>query len=137
VPTDQITELAEELKRFQEEKERIRTIVGQIGGKSSRKRDRSITITFVVLLLILFAADVSRHMLGISIPLPPLFSLEVGVVLVSIKIIWMIHNQTRVEHFQFWILNSIEFRVDQMAKHLRSIENQFREMQDGEQGTSE
>jgi hypothetical protein len=137
VPTDQITELAEELKRFQEEKERIRTIVGQIGGKSSRKRDRSITITFVVLLLILFAADVSRHMLGISIPLPPLFSLEVGVVLVSIKIIWMIHNQTRIEHFQFWILNSIEFRVDQMAKHLRSIENQFREMQDGEQGTSE
>jgi len=137
VATDQIIELKEELKRFQEEKEKIRNIVGQIGGKSSRKRDRAITVTFVVLLLLLFAADVSRHMLGISVPLPPLFSLEVGVVLVSIKIIWMIHNQTRIEHFQFWILNSIEFRVDQMAKHLRRIENQLREVHDAEQSASE
>jgi len=137
VATDQITELKEELKQFQEGKEKIRSIVGQIGGKSSRKRDRAITITFVVLLLLLFAADVSRHILRISVPLPPLFSLEVGVVLVSIKIIWMIHNQTRIEHFQFWILNSIEFRIDQMSKRLRNIESQVREIQDGEQNTSE
>jgi len=135
--TDQIAELTEELRQFQEEKEKIRSIVGQIGGKSSPKRDKVITTVFIILLLLLFAADVSRHILGISVPLPPLFSIEVGVLLVSIKIIWMIHNQTRVEHFQFWILNSIEFRIDQMSNRLRNIENQFREKQHGEQSSSQ
>jgi len=135
--TDQIAELTEELRRFQEEKETIRSVVGQIGGKTSRKRDKVVTTVFIVLLLLLFAADVARHILGISVPLPPLFSIEVGVLLVSIKIIWMIHNQTRIEHFQFWILNSIEFRIDQMANRLRNIESQFREMQHGEQNTSQ
>jgi hypothetical protein len=137
VATDQIAELTEELKQFQEEKEKIRIIVGQIGGTGSPKRDKAVTTVFVVLLLLLFAADVSRHILGISVPLPPLFSIEVGVLLVSIKIIWMLHNQTRIEHFQFWILNSIEFRIDQMSNRLRNIESQFREIQNGEQNTSE
>ena len=137
VATDQIAELTEELRRFQEEKETIRSVVGQIGGKTSRKRDKVVTTVFIILLLLLFAADVSRHILGISVPLPPLFSIEVGVLLVSIKIIWMIHNQTRIEHFQFWILNSIEFRVDQMSNRLRNIESQFHEIQHGEQSTSE
>lgn len=134
--TDQIAELAEELRRFQEEKETIRSVVGQIGGTTSRKRDKVITTVFIILLILLFAADIARHILGISVPLPPLFSIEVGVLLVSIKIIWMIHNQTRIEHFQFWILNSIEFRIDQMSNRLRNIENQFREMQEGEQNSS-
>jgi len=137
VATDQIAELTEELRRFQEEKETIRSVVGQIGGKTSRKRDKVITTVFITLLILLFTADVARHILGISVPLPPLFSIEVGVLLVSIKIIWMIHNQTRIEHFQFWILNSIEFRIDQMSNRLRNIEKQFREMQHGEQSASE
>jgi len=122
MPTVQTTELEDELRRFQEEKEKIRNIVGQIGGTGSRKREKIITIVFVVILVLLFVADVSRHILHIAVPLPPLFSLEVGVLLVSVKIIWMIHNQTRVEHFQFWILNSIEFRIDQMTNRLHEIE---------------
>ena len=40
----------------------------------------------------------------------------------SIKIIWMVHNQTRVEHFQFWMLNAIEFRINELARDLRNIE---------------
>ena len=135
--TDQMTELTEELQQFQAEKEKIRQIVGQIGGKGSRKRDRLITAAFATLLIILFVGDLSRHVLDIDVPLPPLFSIEIGVLFVSVKIILMIHNQTRVEHFQFWILNSIEFRIDQMSTRLRSIEKQIRQTHHGEQAEPE
>jgi len=124
--------MTEELKQFQVEQEKIRRIVGQIGGKGSPKQEKIVTITFATLLVLLFMADAARHVLGIAIPLPPLFSLEVGVLMVSIKIIWMIHKQTRVEHFQFWILNSIEFRIDQISKRLHDLEKQIRETCVGE-----
>ncbi len=116
-------ELADELRQFQEEKEKIRKIIGQIGGKSSAKRQTVVTALFVGAMLVLFVLDVSRHFLKIPVPLPPLFSIEIGILLVSIKIIMMIQKQTRVEHFEFWILNSIEFRVDQISKRLRAIED--------------
>jgi hypothetical protein len=135
--TDRTRELTEELQHFQAEKEKIRQIVGQIGGTGSRKREKALTSLFVILLIILFVADAARYLFGIILPLPPLFSIEVGILLVSIKIIWMIHSQTRVEHFQFWILNSIEFRLDQISNRLREIEKQTQEIQKGEQDTSE
>ena len=122
---DQVAELTEELKQFQAEKEKIRSVMGQIGGKASGRREKLITNVFSLLLVALFVGDVLRHFFHVDLPLPPLFSIEIGVLLVSIKIIWMIHNQTRVEHFQFWILNSIEFRVDQMAKRLRDMEDRL------------
>jgi hypothetical protein len=34
----------------------------------------------------------------------------------------MMHKSTKVEHFQFWILNSIEFRLNDVAKQLRNLE---------------
>lgn len=123
----QTAELFEELKHFQAEKEKIRMIIGQVGGRQSAARQKTITTVFLVVLALLFIADVCRHLLHLSVPLPPLFSIEIGVLLVSIKIILMIHNQSRVEHFQFWILNSIEFRVDQISKRMGEIERRLRE----------
>ena len=49
--------------------------------------------------------------------------IAVAILLVSIKIIWMMHKSTKVEHFQFWILNSIEYRLNDVAKQLRHLEN--------------
>lgn len=115
--------LQEELEHFRAEKENIRKLIGQIGGASSAKREKLTTIIFCISLIILFTLDICRHILGIHVPLPPLFSVEIGVLLVSIKIIWMIHKQRKVEHFQFWILNSIEFRLNQIAKKLKQLEN--------------
>ncbi|MEN7972220.1 MAG: hypothetical protein ABFR47_00130 [Verrucomicrobiota bacterium] len=114
--------LKAELDQFKKEKEKIRHLMGQIGGKNTEKRDKLINHIFVVLIILLFLADVARHILHIEIPLPPLFSLQIGVLLVSIKIIWMMHKSTKVEHFQFWILNSIEFRINDIAKQLRHLE---------------
>ena len=125
-------QLAEDLAHFQAEQEKVRQVIGQIGGAGHTKREKAITIASVIAVVALFGLDVCRHFLGIEVPLPPLFSLEVGVLLVSLKIIWMIHTQTKIGHFQFWILNSIEFRVNQIAKGLRDLEERHREHADGE-----
>jgi hypothetical protein len=121
-PTDTAV-LQEELEQFREEKEKIRALVGQIGGIASSRRDRVLNIVFLAAITFLLLADIFRYLLGIDMPLPPLFSIELGVLLVSVKIIWMIHKQARVEHFQFWILNSIEFRLNEITKSVRRLED--------------
>ena len=54
-----------------------------------------------------------------------MFSIELAVLLVSIKIIWMIHKGTKVEYFQFWVFNSIEFHLNDLSKHVREIEKRL------------
>lgn len=117
--------LREEVEHFRKEQRKVRNVVGQIGGRVSAKRDKTITIIFTVAIVVLFLVDILRHLLGLDIPLPQLFSVQLGILLVSIKIIWMIHKQAKVEHFQFWILNSIEFRLNDIAKRLREIEKKL------------
>jgi hypothetical protein len=118
----EIETLEEELRSYREEKEKIRNIIGRIGGTQSVRRSRIINIAFITVLLGLLVLDVLRHVLDSMDWLPSLVSLEVGILLVSIKIIWMIHKQAKVEHFQFWILNSIEFRLNEVAKRLSGME---------------
>lgn len=117
--------LIEELEQFRREKERIRHLVGQIGGKHSQKRDHVINLGFVVAMVLLFVLDLLRHLFHVDIPLPQMFSIELAVLLVSIKIIWMIHKGTKVEHFQFWVLNSIEFRLNDVSKRLRELDKKL------------
>ena len=123
-PVDQ-KELLEELEQFRKEKERIRHLVGQIGGKHSLKQDQYMNIGFIIAIVVLFLLDILRHVFHINVPLPQMFSIELAVLLVSIKIIWMIHKGTKVEHFQFWVLNSIEFRLNDLSKHIRAIEKKL------------
>ncbi len=117
--------LEQELEQFKNEKEKIRNLVGQIGGKGSVQQDIIINLVFLAILLLLFIFDILRHSLHINLPLPALFSVEVGILLVSIKIIWMIYKQTKVEHFQFWILNSIEFRLNNLSSQMNDIEQKI------------
>ncbi len=117
-----VATLEAELQHFREEKEKVRTIIGQIGGQASNSRDRAINIIFVVLILALLAMDITRHYTTALNWFPPIISLEIGVLLVSLKIIWMIHKQAKVEHFQFWILNSIEFRLTELSRRLSNME---------------
>jgi hypothetical protein len=118
--------LGDELEHFRAEKERIRDLIGQIGGKDSTHRDHVINITFVVVIIFLFCFDMLRHLFHIHIPvLPPIVSLELAIFLVSIKIIWMIHKESKIEHFQFWMLNSIEFRLNDIARRIGEIEKKL------------
>jgi hypothetical protein len=118
----EIEALQEELEQYKKEKDKIKNIIGTIGGKSLNKYDKIFNLGFVVLLAIFFVLDILRHFFHVETFFPPLFSIEIGLLLVSIKIIWMIHKQTKVEHFQFWILNSIEFRVNDISKKIKKIE---------------
>ncbi len=117
--------LEEELEQFRREKEKIRQLVGRIGGAASSKRDKVVNIVFVAAIVALLLADALKHIAGWPIPISPVFSIELGVLLVSAKIIWMIHKQSKVEHFQFWILNSIEFRLNDVAKRMKELERRL------------
>ena len=114
--------MQEELEHYRAEREKIRSLVGQIGGAAGSKLDRLLNILFIVLVISLFSVD-TLHYLGVIRQLwPPELSVEVALLLVSIKIIWMIYQQSRVEHFQFWILNSIEFRLTDVGRRLQKME---------------
>lgn len=118
--------LEEELEQYKQEKEKIRQLVGRIGGAGSSKRDRVVNIVFLLAIAALLLVDGLRHLAGWTVPVSPVFSIELGVLLVSAKIIWMIHKQSKVEHFQFWILNSIEFRLNDVAKRMVQIEKHLK-----------
>jgi hypothetical protein len=120
---EEVKLLKEELEEFKKEKEQIRNFIGQIGGAGGERRDKIFNVVFIIALIALFLTDILRHFGALKITfIPEMLSLETGVLLVSLKIIWMIHKQTKVEHFQFWILNSIEFRLNDISKRVRKIE---------------
>ncbi|MDY7010364.1 MAG: hypothetical protein SVV80_06365 [Planctomycetota bacterium] len=124
---DEMDALREELEHYKAEKEKIRTIVGQIGGATSHRRITIINIGFLVIVVSAFVFDLLRHLMGWKIPLlPPLLLLEVAVLLVSLKIIWMIHRQSKVDHFQFWILNSIEFQMNMLSRRIGDLDKSVR-----------
>jgi len=118
--------LRTELEHYKTERERIRDIVGQIGGKSTRRRDFTINMCFLVLVIGAFVFDLVRSLAGWRIPfLPQHILLEIAVLLVSLKIIWMIHMQAKVGHFQFWILSSIEFQINMLMRRVADLERRL------------
>lgn len=132
----EVEALRKELEDYRKEKEQIRQIIGSIGGAGYNKRERILNFTFVFLLCTIFFSDLLRHFWKLDIPyVTSMLSLEIGVLLVSAKIIWMIHKQTKVEHFQFWILNSIEFRLNAISKKLTKMEK--RNSKDDNSGSSQ
>ena len=119
---DEIEALRKELEHYKAEKERIRTIVGQIGGATEHRRNVMINIFFLAVVILAFFFDLLRHLLKWDLPyLPPTLILEIAVLLVSLKIIWMMHNQAKVYHFQFWILNSIEFQLNMLSRRISAL----------------
>ena len=110
-------ELEEELREFKYEKERVRKIVGQIGGKKSQKLNTAINIVFLVVVLCVFVLGTIFHMIDYTL------SLEIGLLLLSLKIAWMIRKQEKVNHFQFWVLTSLEFRQNEISKKIKNLDN--------------
>lgn len=116
-------ELLEEIEEFNKERDRIRKTIGEIGGIRYSRKDNIINGIFLTIILALFISEVVIHW-------PPTYiSIEVGILLVSIKIVWMIHAQQKYNHFVFWILNSIEFRQNEMARKIRTMEQKLDRLQ--------
>ena len=123
---DETVLLKKELEHYKNERERIKKIIGQIGGTNTKTRDLFINALFLTVIIIIFTFDVIRDIFGVSIHhIPPSLSIEIAVLLVSLKIIWMIHKKTKVDHFQFWMLNSIEFQINSVGQRLRDLEKRI------------
>jgi hypothetical protein len=114
---DEISDLKQALENFEQEKERVRAIIGSIGGVP-KFRTKLMNILFIAIII---AAG------GVSIIADEklrLLMIELTTVMLSVKIIYMIHIQTRVNHFKFWILSAIEWRINEMMVHIKQLNRQ-------------
>ena len=114
---DELEDLRKELENFQKEKERVRAIVGRIGGvpKTQANLINALFIVIIVLSVIvsIVAGEKWRWL-----------TIEIATVTLSIKIIYLIHAQMRATHFEFWILSSLEWRINEIVKQLRQLKRQ-------------
>ncbi len=98
---NEIEDLKTELENFQQEKKRVRAILGKIGGvpKFSTK------LVNALFILVLAASVAVSFISGEKLRL---LMIELATITLSVKIIYLIHCQVKVNHFKFWILSSIE-----------------------------
>jgi len=111
---NEIDDLKQELEHFQQEKERVRAIIGQIGGVP-KFRTKLVNAVFI---LVIAASVVISVIAGEKLRL---LMIELATVTLSLKIIYLIHCQMRINHFKFWILSSIEWRLTEMRKELKQL----------------
>ena len=117
-------EILKEIQEYNKERDQIKSMLGKIGGKSYSKLDTVINIVFLLLICFFFIGEITIHWL------PSFISLEISLLLVSIKIVWMIHSQQKFNHFQFWILNSIEYRMNQISVKIKKVEKEISSIQE-------
>jgi hypothetical protein len=110
----ELDDLRHELENFQKEKERVRGIVGKIGGVP---RFQTKLINFLFLVLIVFSLVISVT----GGEKWRLMMVELALVAMSLKIIYLMDCQMKMNHFKFWILSSIEWRINEMAKQIRPL----------------
>lgn len=113
---DEIEDLKRDLEHFQKEKERVRTIIGQIGGVP-KFRVKVLNFVFIFLLISSVALSVV-----INDEKWRLLMIEFASVILSVKIILLIHWQMKVNHFMFWVLSSIEWRLNEVKKQIDIIQ---------------
>ena len=110
----ELEDLRKELEHFEKDKERVRAIVGQIGG-IPKSQVRIVNALFVIILVISVVISI------VADEKWRLLMIELATVTLSVKIIYLIHSQMRVAHFEFWILSSLEWRVNEIMKQLRTL----------------
>jgi len=111
----------EEVEEFIREKEKIRKIVGQIGGRPTTTGKILNGIMLFAILATLVAAPFLPH----ELELP---AVEVGLVLLSLKLFMFLHNESKVIHFQFWMLSSLEWRINDNNKRLARIDENIQRL---------
>ena len=113
--TDPANLTREELEEFIREKEQIRNIVGQIGGRPTTiGKVTNIAMIVFIMLTLVAAPFLPKHL-----ELP---AVEFGIILLSLKIFFFLNNEAKVIHFQFWMLTSLEWRMNDINKRLARID---------------
>jgi len=111
---EEIEDLRHEMENFKKEKERVRAIVGKIGGMPQLNRRIVNAIFLIVIVVCLYFSLASKGTLQLAM-------LELAIAALTGKIIYLIHNQSRVNHFQLWILSSLEWRLNEILKEIKDI----------------
>ena len=114
----ELEDLKKELESFQQEKEKVRAIIGQIGGVP-KFRTKLMNVIFIVILAISVILSV---ILGEKWQM---IMIELATVTLSLKIIYLIHCQVKVNHFKFWILSSIEWRLNDVKKQIIQLRKEI------------
>jgi hypothetical protein len=109
---DEISDLKQELENFEQEKERVRAIIGKIGGVP-KFRTKFVNILFIIIIVFTVVASL------VGGEEWRLLMIELATVTLSLKIIYLIHCQMRINHFQFWILSSIEWRINEIVRRTK------------------
>lgn len=117
---NELNDLRQALESFQQEKERVRAIIGKVGGVPEF-RTKLINAVFIVVIAVSVIISV------ISGEKWRLLMIELATVTLSVKIIYLIHCQTRVNHFKLWILSAIEWRINEMMGHVKHIKKTVEE----------
>ncbi len=116
-----------ELESIKTEKDKIRKIVDATGAKNPGRIDKFINVFFVLFAITFFLFETLKHIYKFQTPYISVDTLLIMVtLLVCIKTLINIHIQAKVNHFQFWVLNSLEFRMNDLSKKLNDIEKNTR-----------
>jgi len=107
-------QLKEDLNDFLKEKEELREVIGKIGG-SNNSQAKIITSLFMGIVLVIFVTGIILKQLS------PMTTLLLLLLIISFKIIWMLQQMQKSMHFQFWVLNSIEIRINELDKRHEKI----------------
>jgi len=102
------------------EKEKIQQAIGSIGGRP-RLKTKVLNVAFVTAVCGAFTASLLTS--GIS----RIASIDIGLLLLSLKFAYHLHTEAKVNHAQFWILTTLEDRLLDVIKELRGLRREFRE----------
>ncbi|MGL4534245.1 MAG: hypothetical protein ACRC0V_08295 [Fusobacteriaceae bacterium] len=111
-------QLWEEIEEFKREKQQIKEMVGEIGGAESHQ-NKLVNILLLAIIVMVLITGLALKKIDIIV------TLEVAILLGIFKIIWTLYENKRVDHFQFWILNSLEFRINEIHKKVKNIEKEL------------
>ena len=113
--------LTEEIEEFRKEKQRIKYIVGEIGGNSEKRQNKIVNMLLLAIMIVVLIVGVALQKIDL------VTTLEVAILIGIFKIIWILYENQRINHFQFWILNSLEFRINEIHKKVKKIEKDINE----------
>jgi len=113
---EELQKLRQEIDNFKKERERIRNIVGKIGGVPSLQA-KLINIAFVlgVILPLMLSFVLSERY--------SILMIDIAIGVLSLKLIYLVHQLTKVNHFELWILTSLEWRMNEIINEIREVLN--------------
>jgi hypothetical protein len=109
-------DLTEEFRRYEDERVDLRKLIGKTKALGDNRIHRVVNYLLFIAAGLLFVVQLTVR------PFEGTLSLEIGIFLVSIKLILMIDSAARFNHFQFWILHSIEQRMNRIAERLDEMD---------------